>query len=88
MGVPGDVVAPLLGVHAALLVGPRVADPDSLESGPVGLRCSPSGATRRGDQHPHPARSCASAQRQSGFSWEGVHSACGHRECKKQLSGT
>lgn len=36
VGVSGDVVAPLLGIDGGLAACPGVADPHSLERGPVG----------------------------------------------------
>lgn len=75
VGVSGNVIAPLLGKHAALSGRPWVADPHSLDSGPVSQLPAGRG-TRRGGQRPQSARCCASTQRQRGFSWEGVHVAC------------
>lgn len=70
VGVPGDVIPPFLGVHAALVARAVVADPHSLRAVRGGPVCC--GMSRGGGGHPHPA----SAQQKSGSSLEGVHAAC------------
>ena len=74
MGVSGDVIAALLGAHAALRAARAGAGhSDRLEEGPVAAAGYGDRENRGGCEDSHSARGGAPAQRQHGSAWYRVH---------------